>query len=288
MAAQPHATPPGPPPEPQMIPGVKHIIAVGAGKGGVGKSTVSVNLAMALQARGHKVGLMDGDVYGPSIPKMLGTDERPTGTAPGEISPNEAYGLKVMSMGFLLDPAKPMVVRGPIVHTIVRQFLSDVQWGELDRLIVDMPPGTGDVALSLGQSVAVTGAVVVSTPQDVSLLDVHKAVSMFRTLKIPVLGMVENMSGYVCPKCENHDDIFGTGGAEKWGEANGVDFMGRVPLHASVTVGGDQGRPALADDRTPAPVRDAFLGLGEALEQQLQKLNQEGPAGPLIQIRGLD
>lgn len=271
------------------IPGVKHIIAVGAGKGGVGKSTIAVNLALALKEGGHTVGLMDGDVYGPSIPKMLGNDDRPRGYAPNRIAPNEAYGLKLMSMGFLLDPDKPMVVRGPIVHSVVRQFLADVEWGELDYLIVDLPPGTGDVALSLGQTVPITGAIVVSTPQDVALIDVQKAVAMFRTLNVPVLGIVENMSWYECPECGHRDEIFGHGGAERWAEDQKMDFLGRVPIHASVAVGGDQGRPALADDRTPEHVRTALFELGGTVRGQLDKLAAANvPAQPLIQIEGLE
>ncbi|MDJ0974621.1 MAG: Mrp/NBP35 family ATP-binding protein [Planctomycetota bacterium] len=271
------------------IPGVKNIIAVGAGKGGVGKSTIAVNLALALKEGGNTVGLMDGDVYGPSIPKMLGNDDRPQGYAPNRIAPNEAYGLKLMSMGFLLDPNKPMVVRGPIVHSVVRQFLSDVEWGALDYLIVDLPPGTGDVALSLGQTVPITGAIVVSTPQDVALIDVQKAVSMFRTLNVPVLGIVENMSWYECPSCGNRDEIFGHGGAERWAGTQGLDFLGEVPIHATVAVGGDEGKPALADERTPEHVRKAFFNLGGAVREQLDKAAAlQKPAAPLIQIEGLD
>lgn len=277
-----------PPPQLPRIEGVKRVIAVGAGKGGVGKSTLATNLALALQAAGNRVGLMDGDVYGPSIPKMLGNNDQPMGTGPNEIQPNEAYGLKLMSMGFLLDPARPMVVRGPIVHTVVRQFLSDVQWGELDYLIVDLPPGTGDVALSLAQSIPVTGAVVISTPQDVALIDVHKAVSMFRTLKVPVLGLVENMSGFVCPKCDHHEAIFGEGGAEAWGATEGIDFLGRIPIHTTVPVGGDDGTPALADKRVPDAVKQAFQSVADALVKQVQVLESTPkPSGPLIQIEGL-
>ncbi len=270
------------------IPGVKNVIAVGAGKGGVGKSTIAVNLALALKERGAEVGIMDGDVYGPSIPKMLGNDARPSGTAPNAISPNEAYGLKLMSMGLLLDPDNPMIVRGPIVHSVVRQFLSDVQWGELDYLIIDLPPGTGDVALSLAQSVPITGAVVVSTPQDVALIDVYKAVSMFRKLKVPVLGLVENMSYYECPSCGQRDDIFGHDGAQAWAGAQNIDFLGGIPIHASVAIGGDEGKPALTDERTPDAVREAFTAVGAALSAQVEKLHaMEKPASPLIQIEGL-
>jgi ATP-binding protein involved in chromosome partitioning len=270
------------------IPQVRNVIAVGAGKGGVGKSTVAVNLALGLLQSGAKVGLLDADVYGPSIPKMLGNErERPVGEGPNRILPLLAHGLKTMSMGFVLDPERPMVVRGPIVHTVVRQFLGDVMWGELDYLVVDLPPGTGDVALSLAQTVPLTGAVVVSTPQDVSLIDVHKAVSMFRTLKVPILGLVENMSYYQCPSCGRRDDVFGHGGAQAWAKEKGIPFLGAVPLHASVRSGGDQGLPGLADERLPAHVRDAFRTVSAELARQVSIHVLATPAQPLIQIQGL-
>jgi ATP-binding protein involved in chromosome partitioning len=272
---------------PDKLAEVRNIVAVGAGKGGVGKSTLAVNLALALLESGARVGLMDGDVYGPSIPKMLASEGAPTGSGPNDIDPNEAHGLKLMSMGYLLDKDKPMVVRGPIVHTVVRQFLSDVKWGALDYLIVDLPPGTGDVALSLAQSAPLTGAVVVSTPQDVSLLDVHKAVSMFRTLKVPVLGLVENMSWYECPACSHRDDVFGHGGAQTWAAEQEIPFLGGIPLHASVAVGGDEGLPALIDERTPEGVREAFRHVAGELARQVSIVNMSAPAQPLIQIQGL-
>ena len=270
------------------IPQVKNIIAVGAGKGGVGKSTVAVNLALALKESGAHVGLLDADVYGPSIPKMLGAKGParmdPTGN---RILPNEAYGISVMSIGFVLDPNQPVVVRGPIVHSAVRQFLGDVAWGELDYLVVDLPPGTGDVALSLAQLVPVTGAVVVSTPQDISLIDVRKAVNMFGTLKIPVLGLVENMSYYVCPACGNRDEIFGHGGAQQWAESENIPFLGSVPLHARVRTGGDAGTPALADDEAPEPVVAAFRGSAQELARQVSMRVLLQPRPPLVQIEGL-
>jgi len=269
------------------VPDVKNIIAIGAGKGGVGKSTVTANIALALLQAGKSVGIMDGDVYGPSIPMMLGNDEQPRGTGPNHIEPNVAYGLKLMSMGFLLDPEKPMIVRGPIVHSVVRQFLGDVQWGALDYLLVDLPPGTGDVALSLAQAAPLTGAVVVSTPQDVALLDVQKAVAMFRTLSVPVLGLVENMSWHECAACGAREEIFGHGGAEQWSRREKLPFLGGVPLHASVAVGGDEGKPALVDERTPEHVREAFRALATALDEQVTILKETAPPGPLIQIQGL-
>lgn len=271
------------------LPQVRTIIAVGAGKGGVGKSTVAVNLALALKDSGARVGLLDADVYGPSVPKMLGDDARARiDSEKNRILPNEVFGLKVMSIGFVLDPEKPMIVRGPIVHTAVRQFLGDVEWGELDYLIVDLPPGTGDVVLSLAQFVPVTGAVVVSTPQDVSLIDVQKAVNMFRTLKVPVLGLIENMSYYVCPACGNRDEIFGHGGAKQWAESKQIPFLGAVPLHAHVRVGGDAGLPALADPDAPAPVQGALRDAASELARQVSIRVLAAPTPPLVQIQGLE
>ena len=267
-----------------LAPGVKNFIAVGAGKGGVGKSTVAVNLAVALQQSGASVGLMDGDVYGPSIPKMLGNERKPEAFDDKRIKPNEAHGLKMMSMGLILDPDKPVVWRGPIVHTAIRQFLGDVVWGPLDYLVIDLPPGTGDVSLTLAQSIPVTGAVVVCTPQDVALLDVRKAVGMFRQLKIPVLGLVENMSFYACPHCGHRDDIFGHGGAQAWAEKEGIPFLGAVPLHAQVRVGGDAGLPASLDPAAPQAVRDAFAHVSRELARQVSILNLSKPAAATLEI----
>ncbi len=265
-------------------PQVKNFIAVGAGKGGVGKSTVAVNLAVALQQAGATVGLMDADVYGPSIPKMLGSTRRPEAIDDKHVKPNEAHGLKMMSMGLVLDPNKAVVWRGPIVHTAIKQFLSDVVWGPLDYLVVDLPPGTGDVPLSLAQTVPVTGAVVVCTPQDVALLDVKKAVGMFRTLKIPILGLVENMSFYACPHCGQRDDIFGHGGAEAYAREEGIPFLGAIPLHAQVRVGGDAGLPASLDPKTPDAVKAAFRSVANELARQVSILNLAKPAVGTLEI----
>jgi ATP-binding protein involved in chromosome partitioning len=268
-----------------LAPGVKNFLAVGAGKGGVGKSTVAVNLAVALRRSGATVGLMDGDVYGPSIPTMLGSTSRPQAMEDGKhVRPNEAHGLKTMSMGLVLDPDKPVVWRGPIVHTAIRQFLGDVVWGDLDYLVIDLPPGTGDVALTLAQSIPVTGAVVVCTPQDVALLDVRKAVGMFRQLKIPVLGLVENMSFYACPACGHRDDVFGHGGAKAWAEKEGIPFLGAIPLHTRVRVGGDAGLPAMVDPEAPAAVRDAFREVACELARQVSIRNLSEPSPPTLEI----
>jgi ATP-binding protein involved in chromosome partitioning len=267
-----------------LAPQVKNFIAVGAGKGGVGKSTVAVNLAIALLQAGAEVGIMDGDVYGPSIPKMLGNEERPRALDDRHIQPNEAHGLRMMSMGLILDPDKPVVWRGPIVHTAIRQFLGDVVWGPLDYLVIDLPPGTGDVALTLAQAIPVSGAVVVCTPQDVALLDVRKAVGMFRQLKIPILGLVENMSYYACPSCGRRDDIFGHGGAQAWAESQGIPFLGAIPLHAQVRVGGDAGLPACLDPAAPEAVRSAFRACAAELARQVSILNLSRPAPGTLEI----
>jgi ATP-binding protein involved in chromosome partitioning len=270
-----------------LAPGVKNIVAVGSGKGGVGKSTVAVNLALGLLECGARVGLLDADVYGPSIPKMLGDETRPeAGDAPGKIRPKVAHGLGMMSMGLLLDPDKPVVWRGPIVHSAIRQFLGDVEWGALDYLVIDLPPGTGDVALTLAQTVPLTGAVVVCTPQDVALLDARKAVGMFKTLNVPVLGMVENMSYYACPSCGRRDDVFGHGGAEAWARERDIPFLGGVPLHARVRVGGDAGLPALVDPQAPEAVREAFRHVAAELARQVSIHNLSAPKAGTLEVTG--
>src|SRR6202049_5127536 len=224
------------------IAGVKNLIAIGSGKGGVGKTTVSVNLAIALTGLGHKVGLMDADVYGPNVPLMMGINETPL--ANGErIRPLEKYGVKLMSMGFLNPGDKPLVWRGPMLHSVIQQFLRGVDWGELDYLVIDLPPGTGDVQLSLIQTAPVTGAVVVTTPSDVALEDARKAVRMFEQGKVPVLGIVENMSYLQCPHCDERIDVFSTGGGRRTAVAMGVNFLGALPLDPHVRIGGDTARP---------------------------------------------
>jgi ATP-binding protein involved in chromosome partitioning len=230
----------------QAITGIRNILAVGAGKGGVGKSTTAVNLAIALQRKGARVGLMDADVYGPNIPQMLGIVGQPDVTEEKRILPPEAYGIKVISMGMLVPPDQAIIWRGPMLHSAVQQFMRDVEWGELDYLVVDLPPGTGDVAISMAQSVPMAGAVVVTTPQGVSISDVRKAVGMFRQLNIPVLGVVENMNTFACPHCKEHTDIFGHGGGERMAQDLSIPFLGGVPIDVRVRTGGDEGQPIVA------------------------------------------
>ncbi len=230
-----------------LLPGVKNIIAVAAGKGGVGKSTVATNIALALKGFGAKVGILDADVFGPSLPTMLGEPERPPGTTDGEkIVPAIHHGIKVISVGFFTDPKEAVVWRGPMVHKLLQQFLGDVVWGDLDYLVCDLPPGTGDVQLSLSQLIPITGAVMVTTPQEVSIIDVVKGISMFKKVEIPLIGVVENMSYYECSKCGNHDEIFSHGGGKRLAEEIEVPFLGELPLDARIRFGGDTGVPIVA------------------------------------------
>src|ERR1700687_1472726 len=245
-------------PTPQPLPGVNAIIAVGSGKGGVGKTTLSVNLAIALSKMGHKVGLLDADVYGPNVPLMLGTSEQPKVMGEGQIAPINSHGLKVISVGFLNPGDKPLIWRGPMLHSIIRQFLGSVQWGQLDYLVIDLPPGTGDVALSLIQTVPLTGAIVVSTPSDVSLQDARKAIEMFRQMRVDLVGMVENMSYFVCPHCNHQTDIFSRGGAEKTAEQFGVSYLGEVQLDPDIRKASDSGRPTVLAGEGSASGKSLF------------------------------
>jgi ATP-binding protein involved in chromosome partitioning len=256
----------------QQIPGIRNIVAVGAGKGGVGKSTTSVNLAVALARKGARVGLLDGDVYGPNIPQMLGCWTTPEVDAEKHIVPPEAQGVKVISMGMLVPPDQPIIWRGPMLHGAVQQFMRDVVWGELDYLIVDLPPGTGDVALSMAQSVPMAGAVVVTTPQGVSVSDVRKAVAMFRQLNIPVLGVIENMSYFVCGHCQERTEIFGNGGGRRMAEEMGIPFLGEVPIDTRVRSGGDEGQP-IVTAAPDAPAAQAFLDLASRVAAQVSIQN---------------
>ncbi len=249
------------------IPGVKNIIAVGAGKGGVGKSTVAVNLALALSQYGGRVGMIDADVYGPNIPIMLGVRSQ-LETDGKKIIPAERYGIRVVSMGFMTEDDTPIIWRGPMLHGVVQQFFREVRWEELDYLVVDMPPGTGDVALSLSQTVPVSGAVVVTTPQTVSVADSRRAVGMYRKLNVPTLGIVENMSHFACPSCNHESDIFGKGGGESAAEDMGVPFLGRIPIYQSIRQGGDRGNPIVLAEPESAASR-AFLDVAERTAAQV-------------------
>jgi ATP-binding protein involved in chromosome partitioning len=251
-----------------VIEGVRNIVAVSSGKGGVGKSTVAVNLAVSLALDGARVGLMDADVYGPNVPMMLGASEARPEVDGNRLVPIEAYGIKLMSMAVLQPGDKPMIVRGPILHGLVKQFLSDVKWGELDYLIVDMPPGTGDIQLSLAQLVPVQGAVLVTTPQDVAIADVRRALRMFETVAIPVLGVVENMSYFIAPDTGNRYNIFGEGGGEKLAEQYHVPFLGAVPLGIEVREGGDNGIPVVVG-KPDSPQAIAFRRVAEEVARRV-------------------
>jgi ATP-binding protein involved in chromosome partitioning len=251
-------------PSPAALPGVSKIVAIGSGKGGVGKTTVAVNLAIALSKLGQRVGLMDADVYGPNVPMMMGSAQQPKVGAGNRIEPNVTHGIKTISIGYISPGDKPMVMRGPMLHQIVRQFLQQVDWGELDYLIVDLPPGTGDVALSLVQTVPLTGAVVVSTPSDVSLQDARKALEMFAQVNVEVLGIVENMSHFTCPHCHQEIDIFSRGGAERTARQFNVPFLGAIELVPAIREGGDRGLPvALAGPKSPQAAE--FYAVAEKL-----------------------
>jgi ATP-binding protein involved in chromosome partitioning len=270
-----------PNPQPKLpIPGVQNLIAVGSGKGGVGKTTVSVNLAVALAALGHKVGLMDADVYGPNVPMMMGINKTPM--AYGErIQPLENFGVKLMSMGFLSPGDKPLVWRGPMLHSVIQQFLRGVEWGELDYLVIDLPPGTGDVQLTLIQTAPVTGAVVVTTPSEVSLEDARKAVHMFNQVKVPILGIVENMSYLVCPHCSERVDVFSTGGGERTAREMNVNFLAALPLDPAVRAGGDSGKPAALGNGND-PKAAAFRDLAQKTIERIREIGP--PSGPRIDI----
>jgi ATP-binding protein involved in chromosome partitioning len=265
------------------VEGVKNIIAVGAGKGGVGKTTVAVNLAAALAARGSRVGIVDGDMYGPNVPMMLGLRTR-LETDGEKIIPAQRYDLQVVSMAFLAEDDAPVIWRGPMLHSAIQQFFRGVRWNDIDYLIVDMPPGTGDVALSLSQTVPVAGAVLVTTPQSVSVADTRRAVHMYRKLNIPTLGLIENMSYFVCPGCGREADIFGKGGGEALAGELAVPFLGRIPLQEPVRTGGDTGVPIVIGDVESAPAA-ALRAVAERVAQQVSIASFSRRAIPLAEVR---
>jgi ATP-binding protein involved in chromosome partitioning len=250
------------------LPGIKHVIAVASGKGGVGKSTVSANLALALAADGHKVGMMDADIYGPSQPRMLGVAGQPQTKDGATLEPMENYGIKVMSMGLLIPEDTPMIWRGPMVMSAIQQLLRDVNWGELDVLVVDMPPGTGDAQLTMAQQVPLAGAVIVSTPQDIALLDARKGLNMFRKVEVPVLGIIENMSYFDCPSCGHRTDVFSHGGAHKEADRLGVEFLGEIPLDIEIRETSDGGHPIVVS-KPDSPHARVFREIGARIWAKL-------------------
>ena len=256
-----------PPQMPQLadIPDIKYSVAVASGKGGVGKSTVSVNLAVALSRSGAKVGLMDADIYGPNVPMMMGISEPPQ-VVKEKIRPIEKYGIKLISMGFFLKEDEPVIWRGPMVHGAIRQFVADVDWGELDYLLIDLPPGTGDAQLSLSQTLPLSGAVIVTTPQGVSLADARKAVGMFEKVNVPILGLIENMSYFICPNCNARHEIFSTGGGSNLAEQLGLTLLGQLPLYTGIREGGDEGNPIVLREPESEPARLFFESAGKLAE----------------------
>ncbi len=264
------------------VPGVKNIVAVGAGKGGVGKTTVAVNLAIALSQCGSRVAMIDGDVYGPNVPLMLGIQTQLT-TDGQKILPAEQYGIQLVSMAFLTGDDAPVIWRGPMLHGVIQQFFHEVRWDAIDYLIVDMPPGTGDVALSLSQTVPVSGSVVVTTPQTVSVADTRRAVRMYQKLNVPCLGLIENMSHFVCPSCQHESDIFGKGGGERLAEELKVPFLGRIPIYEPIRIGGDTGVPITVGEPN-APASKAFRAAAEQLAAQLSIASYGKKSIPLTPI----
>ncbi len=273
-----------PQPGPFPLPGVKNIVAVGSGKGGVGKTTVAVNLAVALARLGYHTGLLDADVYGPNVPLMTNINQQPRVLGENRIEPLQNYGVKIISVGFLNPGDKPLVWRGPMLHSIIRQFLQQVEWGELDYLVVDLPPGTGDVVISLFQTVPLTGAVVVSTPSDVSLQDGRKAIEMFRTARVDILGIVENMSSLICPHCHKEIDIFSKGGVAKTAEQFGVPFLGSIALDPDIRKGGDSGKPAVLEGES-SPHAKSFYDFARQVLLRVEEVKKSSAPGDVIQVQ---
>jgi ATP-binding protein involved in chromosome partitioning len=280
-----HGHPHGAPQQqgPFPLPGVNNIVAIGSGKGGVGKTTVAVNLAVALAKMGYRTGLLDGDVYGPNVPLMMNTSAQPRVLGENRIEPLQNFGVKVISVGFLNPGDKPLVWRGPMLHSIIRQFLQQVEWGELDYLVVDLPPGTGDVVISLFQTVPLTGAVVVSTPSDVSLQDGRKAIEMFRTARVDLLGLVENMSHFVCPHCHQEIDIFSKGGVARTAEQFGVPFLGSIELDPDIRKGGDSGKPTVLEGEN-SPHAKSFYEFTRNVIARVEEVRAT-QTGDVIQIQ---
>jgi len=265
------------------IPGVDAIIAVASGKGGVGKSTTAVNLALGLRDLGLKVGMLDADIYGPSLPKLLAIKEKPQTIGGNRLKPIERYGLTVMSIGFLIDEETPMIWRGPMVMSAITQMLREVEWGKLDVMVVDMPPGTGDAQLTMAQQVPLKGAVIVSTPQDLALIDARRGVAMFKRVNVPVLGIVENMSYFLCPSCGTRSDIFGYGGARKEAERQGVPFLGEVPLHMTIREKSDSGMPVVATE-PDGPHAKIYRDIAAKVLEQIKGGADAGRMAPKIVI----
>ncbi len=263
------------------LPGIKHVIAVASGKGGVGKSTTSTNLALALATKGKKVGVLDADIYGPSQPRMLGIAGKPSSPDGQKLLPMQNYGVSVMSMGFLVDEDAPMIWRGPMVQSAITQMLNDVAWGEIDILVVDLPPGTGDAQLTMAQKVPLAGAVIVSTPQDIALLDARKALNMFRKVDVPILGIIENMSYFLCPKCGERSEIFSHGGARQTADTYGVDFLGEIPLDLEIRENSDNGRPVVVSNPT-GPQAACYLDIADSVIAKLDRESATANATPKI------
>jgi len=272
-----------------LLPKVRNVVAVASGKGGVGKSTTSVNLAVALSQTGARVGLLDADIYGPNVPLMMGIKEKPevTGThgAAGGIDPVVSYGIKLVSIGFFLDETKPVIWRGPMVHGAIQQFLRDFDWGELDYLVIDLPPGTGDAPLSLSQLIPLSGVVIVTTPQDVALQDVAKGMAMFKQLEVPIIGVIENMSFFVCPHCSERHELFGRGGGERIAKTFDVPFLGQIPLQPNVRLGGDEGKPVVLSDPDSAAAQ-ALMGVAGEVARQVSVLAFQA-RGNFVPLGGL-
>jgi len=278
----PPGTMPGAVPDRQPIPGVKNLIAIASGKGGVGKTTIAVNLALSLCKLGSKVGLLDADVYGPNVPIMLGSTAEPMATPQQRIIPVSAQGLKMISMGLLNPGDKPVIWRGPMLHSVITQFLRSVEWGQLDYLVIDLPPGTGDVQLTLIQTVAVTGAVVVTTPSTVALADVRKAIEMFRQVNVEVLGVVENMSTFACPHCGKAVDIFGHGEGARTAIEYGVPVLGEIEIDPRIRLGGDTGKPVAALGES-APGAQSLYRLAKAIAARVYEVGASS-TGPTVEI----